>query len=311
MLNNQIKLLTSLWIIVALMAPTAASAFGPNGHRTVGKVAEGQLTPKAYAAVQDILQGETIASASIWPDQQRSAPLPSPEFWKNAANWHFVNVDPGKTYTKKHYTDGAMPRGCPRKPKKITDFANFNANAYEAIVCFSNILRKGNDSQEVNELALKFVIHLAGDIHQPMHAGHAGDFGGNSIKLRYQFKNTNLHSLWDSVVLEAELLSFSDRAHFLTSTITNAQRQGWYETDPYIWLMENFELAEDSPVSDPLTLRELYYQLPDHFCPEGDDGLPNCRYQFAYFAEPMINGRMAKGGIRLADLLNDIFDPVE
>lgn len=315
---------TLVWMTICLLVyPFPSYGFGPTGHRTVAEIASHHLNAETARRVSLILDGQLMASAATWPDDMRSASLPSTDFWANAANWHFVNVAQGQVYKKAN-----APPSCPssiRELKKFEDqLLQYDANAYQAIECFSSILRNAKAGHDVQQFALKFVIHLAGDLHQPLHLGHGTDAGGNTITLKYFGETTELHALWDSDVIDRQQLSFTELARFQENEST-ARAEELSDPNPYNWLLESFEPREVDPLvmeGVTLTLREEFYERinaqgqcgrVDVFSGDGDnqaDGfIRDCRYEFSFNAVPMINMQLQKGGFRLAALLNQIFDP--
>lgn len=154
------------------MFSSTAHAWGAEGHRLIAEMAETQLTTKARAEVSRLLAMEpnaTMSSVSTWADEVRS---------RNTASWHYVNPPPG---------DCAYDRG--------RDCEDGNC-AVEALNQQVSILKsRAPDAERLS--ALKWVIHLVGDIHQPLHAGFKGDKGGNLYQVQAFGRGTNLHSLWD------------------------------------------------------------------------------------------------------------------
>lgn len=182
------KALHSLFLAAAL-APALLSvsapahAWGAQGHRLVAEVADARLNPAARAEVDRLLATEadaTLASIAPWADQLRAK---DPGLGRRSAGWHYVNIAEDDC----HYE---APKHCR------------NGNCIvEALKAQSTILgdRSLTDGERLQ--ALKFVVHLVGDIHQPMHAGYAHDKGGNDFQTHYRGKGGNLHRVWDSGLL--------------------------------------------------------------------------------------------------------------
>ncbi len=166
------KALHSLFLAAAL-APALLSvsapahAWGAQGHRLVAEVADARLNPTARAEVDRLLATEpdaTLASIAPWADQLRAK---DPGLGRRSAGWHYVNIAEDNC----HYE---APKHCK------------NGNCIvEALKAQSAILgdRSLTDGERLQ--ALKFVVHLVGDIHQPMHAGYAHDKGGNDFQLQF------------------------------------------------------------------------------------------------------------------------------
>lgn len=160
-----------------LAAPTAAFAWGPNGHRIVGRIAENHLTDEASRAVACLIGPESLAQVSTWPDEIRSDPA-----WKKSAPWHYISIDDGETLT----TTQRDPAG----------------DVLEALQRFEAALRDPQATPDAKREALKFLVHFVGDVHQPLHVGRRDDLGGNRVEAFWFAEKTNLHSVWDFQLIE-------------------------------------------------------------------------------------------------------------
>lgn len=174
--------------VVLILASTDALAWGAQGHRLVGRVAETRLTPAARAEVARLLAGEaepTLSGVAPWADQLRATDR---DLGRRSARWHYINMaeDDCVYQAPKHCPDG----NC----------------VVEALKQQSALLADRTLSDAERAQALKFVVHLVGDIHQPMHAGYGHDKGGNDFQLQFGGRGTNLHSLWDSGLLNTRKL---------------------------------------------------------------------------------------------------------
>ncbi|HEY1089678.1 MAG TPA: S1/P1 nuclease [Burkholderiaceae bacterium] len=160
-------------LAAALAAPLLAQAWGFEGHRLIASLAQAQLSPAARATVARLLAlepGATMSSVSTWADEQRD---------KKTARWHYVNIGGDD---------------CNYQPARDCEGG---ACVVESLSRQVAILE--SDASDAEKLvALKWVIHLTGDVHQPLHAGHAEDRGGNSVQLQAFGRGSNLHSLWDT-----------------------------------------------------------------------------------------------------------------
>jgi hypothetical protein len=199
-------------VALLLAMPSAAFAWGPNGHRIVGRIAMHHLTDEAARAVC-LLGPEGLDQVSTWPDEIRSDPS-----WKKADPWHFISIDDEETLE----TTQRDPAG----------------DVLEAIQRFTAVLRDPQASQSSKQEALKFLVHFVGDLHQPLHVGRRADRGGNSIKVSLFGQDTNLHSVWDVGLLESEKLSFSEFAGFLDHP-TLLEIQTWQGSTPADWAAES------------------------------------------------------------------------
>ena len=256
------RLIASVLAMGALALP--ASAWGKTGHRIVGEVATAYLSEPAAEAVRDILGPEGLAEAADWPDYMRSNP---DAFWRSEANsWHYVTIPEGQTYAE------VIP---PANGDAITALARFRAMALDP-----------SATPEARQLALRFIVHIVGDLQQPLHAGNGTDRGGNSFECYFFEELTNLHELWDEKLIQYEELSYSEWANWLVQKITPADLGEWGAATPAQW-------ADESAA-----IRDTIY--PD---------TQILSYDYAYMARPILNRQMSKGGVRLAAYLNEMFDP--
>lgn len=261
--------------LFAACSSSPALAWGKTGHRVVAAIAETQLSGLARAHIEEILgPGESLDEAATWPDDMRADPSP---FWqKTASPYHYVTVD-GITY------DHAPPQG----------------DALQALDHFHHILQDPNASIIEKQAALRFVVHLVGDLHQPFHAGKCCDHGGNEVKVTWFGKPTNLHAVWDSSIVDEEQLSFSELAAKLERHISDRDLIAWWDINPRDWVSESAELR------DPL------YPASETGSAKGrkDKGanVPNLSYDYVYRWTPVMERRLAQGGVRLAAYLNAVF----
>jgi len=252
--------------IIALLCcaipASPALAWGATGHRVTGAIADHYLSGVARANVQLLLGTESLAQAATWPDDMRSD---SSEYWqKTASPWHYVTVPAGTTRA----VVGAPPEG----------------DAVTALERFAQVLRDPNSSREDRRLALRFTVHIIGDLHQPLHAGRPGDRGGNDVKVTWFGQPTNLHSVWDSGMIDSRQLSHSELAGWLAGAITPEQVLAWSNPDPEAWIAES------------TALRERVYPADTKLS-----------YAYAYRYGGEIDGRLSRGGVRIAAYLNKLF----
>lgn len=242
----------------------AAFGWGQKGHDTVAFIAENHLTEKTRAAVDSILDGKSPVYWANWLDNASHTPE-----YAYTKTWHYKNVDADRTYEDMPANPaGDAVLAVKQQVEKLSDPATGKAEA---------------------ALALKILIHVTGDMHQPMHMGHATDLGGNRVKLKYFNRDKNLHGIWDSDLLES--------AHRWSYTEWQQQLDRLNEADEALvvqgsvddWARETLEIA-----------RRCY----DFFQP----GINVSYNQIAYWA-PTIEQQLLRGGLRLAHLLNGIYDP--
>lgn len=246
---------------ILLLLPFVLMPFwGFQGHKSVALIAEKHLNQDVKNVISSYLGNETMEGVSTWADEHRSP---------QTAVWHYIN----------------LPLGLSRTDFEKTIKSSEN-NIYEAIVNSEKTLRNDKASTEAKIKALKYLIHFVGDAHQPMHVSRKEDKGGNDIQIRYDGKGTNLHSLWDSGLIDHEGLSESDMAR-IYDTATEAQIKQWQSDDIIQWLWESYEITN-----------ELYVDVK-----------PGQKIDQAYYDKyiPVIRKRINMAGIRLAGELNKIF----
>jgi hypothetical protein len=252
--------------IAIIYLPVQTMAWGTNGHRISGQIADSYLNAKARAAIKAILGNESIAMTSNWADFIKSDPQ-----YNYLYNWHFVNMD-------REYSYPEMQEFL--KQDTATD-------AYTKINFLVGELKKKNLAKSNKLLALRMLIHLVEDIHQPMHTGHLSDKGGNDIKVTWFNNPTNLHSIWDSQLIDFQQLSYTEYVSWINHP-TVAQRAEWQKAPISQWLLESNHLAA-----------KIYAGVKD------GDKVNAYKYNFEYIST--LNDQLVKGGVRLAGLLNQIF----
>ncbi len=277
--------LFSLLATLLLVAP-AALAWGPEGHAIVADIAQRHLTPEARKAVLALLarEGKTrLDQVSSWPDEiRKDHPQTGP--------WHYVD-------TPLRAPDYSRRRDCP------------DGNCIVArLPHFLRVLADRNASPQVRLEALKWVVHLVGDIHQPLHNADRHDRGGNDVKLVYFGHPTNLHRIWDTGILEQHTglrmnpvnYSFDHAATLkvalrMDSRIMAAQRMQWTPAHPLADI--DAEAVQWSDHAHRLAQRVAYGDLPARR-PDG--------WWFAYQrkAWPVVRDQLDAAGVRLAAVLN-------
>lgn len=250
---------------IALSAAPAL-AWGQNGHRIIGELAQEQISGRTQAEIALILGEEDLAQASTFADEQRSNPA---VFWQREASpYHYVTVPRETTYSQA----SAPPEG----------------DAVTALQRFSAVVRDEGASTEDKALALRFIIHIIGDLHQPLHAGDGTDKGGNDVKVRWFGESTNLHSVWDTRMIEAQNLSYTEYAARLARQIEPAETIAWWDANPRTWIAES------------TAIRDTIY-------PAGSAATPSLGYDYQYQHLATAEQRLKQGGIRLAAYLDALF----
>lgn len=232
--------LRSLVLLAAAAAPASALAWGREGHTVVAQIARGYLTPKAAAAVDALLAADTdavtspdLGSRASWADAWRKD-------HRETTEWHFVDIEidhPDLASACFGFPASATPASA--GPAKDCVVGRLDA--------FERELADPKTDPAERLLAFKFVLHFVGDLHQPLHAADNQDRGGNCVLLALGASRTvNLHSYWDTVVVEAIEPDAAKLAATLSSQITPADRKAWEKGDPRSWAMESFGLAKST-----------------------------------------------------------------
>lgn len=253
------------FLTIALAAAgLQAFGWGQKGHDVTVFIAENHLTPTSLKEITELLDGKSMVYWANWLDNASHTPE-----YAYTKTWHYKNIDDGLEYEEAPlHPDGDITR---------------------AIYHSVSVLQNPESTKADKQLALKMLVHLMGDIHQPMHMGHASDLGGNRWTVNYFGRDANLHSVWDSSVPES--------AHKWTYTEWNNQinRATPEETavilengNPNVWGKETFEICKNVYTLTPQGTKISYDYVSDW--------------------TPVVENQLLKGGLRLADVLNSIFD---
>jgi len=247
-------------LLVDLLIATPVFSWFDKGHRVVGLIAQAHLSAAARTKIAKILPANTtLADASVWPDHEgRSI--------RDFDPLHYVSIPD-------HAAGYDQARDCAERNCMV-----------EALTWFSAVVADGNAPVVTRRLALRFVAHLAGDMHQPLHAGRAADRGGVDIGVTYREQSTNLHFFWDKELVDLEPGNEEDIAKQLTANLTDEERLRWQAGDPEQWTDES------------LMLVRLHAYNTGAAGELSEDYVENAR--------PVVRIRLAQAGIRLAWLLN-------
>ena len=235
-------------------------AYGQTGHRVVGLVAEQHLSKKARKNVLRVLQQNSLAEVSNYMDD-----IKSDQAYNHTHDWHWVTIPDNTKYEQTQ--------------------KNPHGDIIMKIEEIVQALKAHNLPPAQEQENLKYLVHLVGDLHQPLHVGGKDDMGGNNVKLQWFGQPSNLHRVWDSDIIEGKDLSYTELAQFLGEP-DKAQVKNWQSTTVRDWAYEM------------MTFRSQVYNLPA-------DGRLGYRYSYDNFGT--IQKCMLQGGIRLAGLLNQIY----
>ncbi|MEQ8470240.1 MAG: S1/P1 nuclease [Marinoscillum sp.] len=250
------------WIAAVLLMGITLQAlpWGKTGHRVIGLIAERHLTKKARKNLDKILINETLAEVSNHMDFIRSN-----DQYDHMSPWHYCTIPDGKTYQE---------AGTPEEG--------------DAIVAIERLIeelksKKFTDGDEA--FAIKLLVHLIGDIHQPLHVGNGEDKGGNDVKVEYFWSSSNLHRVWDSGMIDGKEYAYTEYADWIDHA-SESDLNKWQNDDLMTWIYESKEF------------RDQCYDLPENL---------KINYKYDYDNEELLNLRLLQAGIRLAAVLNEIY----
>lgn len=248
-----------LTLVIFFLGTISAFAWGPTGHRATGEVATQHLNKKARAAIERILKGQSLAMASTWMDEVRSDST-----FDYMTDWHWVTIPFGQTYEQSE-----------KNPK---------GDIIQTLERVIAELKSKKLSEEDQAQRIRILVHLIGDLHQPLHVGGKNDKGGNDVKVSWFRTDSNLHRVWDSDMIDDTKLSYTELAESLNKLTPN-QIKELQKTSVRQWAME-------SQAYSP----QVY-----------DIGNGKLGYRYSYLYFHIVRERLLRAGIRLAGVLNDIY----
>lgn len=238
-----------------------APYWSKTGHRVIGDIAQKELSGKAKRAIFKLLDGQSLASVSNFGDE-----IKADRKYKEFSAWHYVNIPSGKDYKD-------------IEPSKYGDLVTGVQKCLE-------VIQNEENSKEDRVFYLKMLVHLIGDLHQPMHVGRLEDKGGNDIQLQWFGRGTNLHRVWDSNMIDDYGMSFTELSRSLPKLdkkeIKNIQHGTLLD-----WVKESQEIADK--IYDSVEIGQ------------------KLSYRYSYLWWATVETQLQKGGLRLAHVLNGVF----
>lgn len=246
-----------------MLVPTLASAWGQKGHDVVAYIAEKHLSKRTLKRVTEVLDGNSLVYVANWMDNASHT-----DEYAYTKTWHYVNVDPDE--------------GSYNNSTKAT-----SGDVVTAINGIVDRIKSGTLTAEQERAELMMLIHLVGDMHCPMHAGMKSDRGGNGTKVKYFGKQRNLHSVWDSEIVEsAHRWSYSEWQQQVDRA-SRKEQKAIAQGRPNDWIEETVLLARDIYATSS-TGENLSYDYVAHYA-------------------PVVEQQLLKGGIRLATILEELY----
>ncbi len=243
-----------------LMLNLPAAAWGVTGHRVVGLVAQNHLDKRTKRKIAAVLDCNSLAEIANFMDDVKSDTL-----YNHTHDWHWVTIPEGQTYEQ-----------TTKNPK---------GDIIMEITEITAALKSRTLSPIAESEHLKFLVHLVGDLHQPLHVGDRDDQGGNRERVTWFGQNSNLHRVWDSDMIEGKQLSYSDLTGFLNEP-SKAQIKQWQAMSTLEW----------AAVSQGLLPQ--VYTLPED---------KKLGYRYSYENFDTVQQVLMQAGIHLAGVLNDIY----
>jgi len=238
------------------------SAYDAVGHRIIADIAYYNLTKKACAQVDKVLGKRGLIYQATWADEVRSD-----KKYAYSYQWHYQNL-------KDSLTTADLQ-------KLLENPKSEGEHLFYALDSLTKCLKKNKNDAE----ALKFLVHFVGDLHQPMHLGRLDDLGGNKIKTNWFGKPINLHSLWDSYIIEGKNMSYSEYSHYLQDKFESQKSE-----------FKRYSLLQSIETGYAIRTEIYNYDMTDNNC-----------YHYLYYFAAKQDEMLYRGGIQLANLLNAIF----
>ena len=251
-------------VLLALFFPLitfSGNDWGKTGHRTVGEIAEKHLTRKTKRQLKQLLNGGSLALYSTYADE-----IKSDRRYDKFYTWHYINMPFDSTYE----SSTKNPKG----------------DLVTGIEHCIKVIKDDNTTDSDKAFYLKLLVHFIGDLHQPMHIGLAEDRGGNDFKVSWFGDETNLHSVWDTKMIEDYNMSYSE----LAASVKPLSRKE-------IKALQSGTIVDWVNETHKYTI-EIYKSVS-----QGED----LKYGYSYKYMELIRSQLHIAGIRLAKILNDLF----
>jgi hypothetical protein len=204
-------------ILLVLNVPDSV-AWGPQGHRAIGLIADSHLKPKVKELIAEKFNINSLADVASWADKTRKKR-------KEEGPWHYTNIAEGQLFYD-------AERDCPD-----------NACVTEKIREFSDVLVDSSIPLQERRNALKFLVHFIGDVHQPLHLGNKKDQGGGTLLFPYNGKEVSLHFLWDGGLVDGWDTGLSKYAARLKGRVSESEKSIWALSTVSDWANESRSLA--------------------------------------------------------------------
>ncbi len=256
------KILLILTCFFFTVPALSASEWGRTGHYITGEIAWQYLTDQTKAEVERVLGDVSLSVATVWMDQVR----PRDEY-RHTADWHWVTIPYGMSYEEAE--------------------KNPNGDIIQALERKIAAIKEGGLSESEERDHLRMIIHMVGDIHQPLHVGTGKDRGGNDVRVEWMGDRSNLHRVWDTNMIESYGYEVVDIARGIDRAPQELIEK-WQTATVRGWALES------------VSYRDAVYNIPE-------DGKLDWEYRNRNFH--IVEKRLLQAGVRMAAVLNAIYGP--
>ena len=243
-------------------------AWGPTGHRVTAEIASFYLTAKARQGIGRIIGNESLAMIANWPDFIKSDTTGQ---YRHTSSWHYLDF-PGHISRQEFDRLLAQTKG---------------ENLYSQTLAMIAELKSPATTPERKRFALSFLVHMIGDMHQPLHVGRDEDMGGNRIQLSWFERPTNLHKVWDEYLVDFQQYSYTEYTNILTRVVKSTDVKSMQAGGIPDWMYQSHVLSD-----------KVY---------DGSPSGAKLSYRYNYVFAKDLNDQLLKGGLRLAKILNEIY----
>ncbi|XP_047166138.1 endonuclease 4-like isoform X1 [Vigna umbellata] len=289
MMHTEDERVRMLFLLLLMPLPIVLG-WGKEGHYVICKIAQGYLSEGALFSVKQLLPDSAegdLAAVCSWADEVRF-------------NYHY------RWSSALHYVDTPDFKCNYEYCRDCHDSSKHKHRCVTGgIYNYTMQLKSADAGSELNynlTEALLFLSHFVGDVHQPLHVGFIGDLGGNSITVRWYRRKTNLHHVWDDMIIQSALKTFynSDLSIMIQAIQRNITDNWSYDVSNWEHCAHNYTACPDRYASESISLAcKFAYK----------NATPGSTLEDEYFLSrlPIVEKRLAQGGVRLAAVLNNIF----
>jgi hypothetical protein len=284
-----------LLVCAIILLPHDALAWGDEGHAVVALIAEHYLDPKVHEQVRVLLEGDSsglvadrsMAGESVWADRYRDSDRDGARArYEATRRWHYVDLElDGPNVTRACYGRPLLPAGTPASAGVAGDCIVDKIDQFQAE------LSDARSSRDERRVALQFVLHLVGDLHQPLHAADDHDQGGNlELVDAPGLSAGNLHQYWDTQFVQALGSDPRTIADMLIGRISPSDQKSWQSGTTADWALESFAVARSIAFrSLPVAYETHHYHLSEDYVHRAQEAVPL---------------QLERAGVRLAFILN-------